>query len=149
MNIQNILSEEFQAQAATTAAPKIKFSDLDTLQVRVLQRMADGILNVENAKENEYDIMADLAEMGLLDQEYELTRAGQKAVDIAKQIGGSAELMAARKKQQAMSQFDHQHSTGISDDPESLDGMDGMDVGPDDSAGIEDEDEFEFELNRF
>lgn len=148
MKIQNILSEDFQAQTAT-AAPKIKFSDLDTLQVRVLQRMADGILNVDNAKESEYDIMADLAELGLLDQEYELTKAGQKAVSIAKQVGGSAELLAARKKQQSLNQFDR-HNTPPSDDPSSLDSMDGMDVGPDDAAGIEpDDDEFEFELNRF
>lgn len=145
MKIQNILSEDFQTQVASTPAPKIKFSDLNTLQVRVLQRMADGILNVDNAKESEYDIMSDLAELGLLDQEYELTKAGLKAVDIAKKLGGSAELLAAKKKQQAMQNFDNQNSDI---EPTELDGMDVDDTSvlePDDEF---EEDEFEFDLNK-
>lgn len=144
MKIQNILSEDFQAQVAATPAPKIKFSDLDTLQVRVLQKLADGSLDVDAAKDSEYDIMADLAELGLLDQEYQLTKAGQKAVAIAQKLGGSAELLAARKKQQSMDTFDR-------------DGVPALDVEVDDTVDddalpgdeeVEDEDEFNFNLGQ-
>jgi hypothetical protein len=144
MNIQNILSEDFQAQVAATPAPKIKFSDLDTLQVRVLQKIADGSLDVDTAKDSEYDIMADLAELGLLDQEYQLTKAGQKAVAIAQKLGGSAELLAARKKQQSMDTFDRDGVPAL--DVEVGDTVDD-DALPGDEE-VEDEDEFNFNLGQ-
>lgn len=144
MKIQNILSEDFQAQVAATPAPKIKFSDLNSLQVGILQRMADGSVTIDNATDKQYDIMADLAELGLLDQEYQLTKAGQKAVAIAQKLGGSAELLAARKKQQSMDTFDR-------------DGVPALDVEVDDTVDddalpgdeeVEDEDEFNFNLGQ-
>ncbi|BBA65444.1 predicted ORF [Xanthomonas phage XacN1] len=144
MKIQNILSEDFQAQVAATPAPKIKFSDLDTLQVRVLQKLADGSLDVDTAKDSEYDIMADLAELGLLDQDYQLTKAGQKAVAIAQKLGGSAELLAARKKQQSMDTFDRGGAPAL--DVEVDDTVDDDALPADDE--VEDEDEFDFNLGQ-
>jgi hypothetical protein len=145
MNIQNILSEDFQAQVASTPAPKIKFSDLDTLQVRVLQKLADGSLDVDTAKDSEYNIMADLAELGLLDQEYQLTKAGQKAVAIAQKLGGSAELLAARKKQQSMNNFGRDGAPPVDVDAEDdIAAADGL---PADDE-VDDEDEFEFNLGQ-
>lgn len=145
MKIQNILSEDFQAQVAATPAPKIKFSDLDTLQVRVLQKLADGSIDVDTAKDSEYDIMADLAELGLLDQDYQLTKAGQKAVAIAQKLGGSAELLAAKKKQQSMNDFDRGSAPALDIDAEDdIVPADGL---PADDE-IEDEDEFEFNLGQ-
>lgn len=142
MKIQNILAEDFGGQVAATAAPKIKFSDLDTLQVRILQKLADGSLDVESAKDSEYDIMADLAELGLLDQEYQLTKAGQKAVAIAQKLGGSAELLAAKKKQQSMSDFDRSGAPAGDTVGVEVDGATG-----DDTLDFEDEGEDEFEFN--
>lgn len=144
MKIQNILSEDFQAQVAATPAPKIKFSDLNSLQVGILQRMADGSVTIDNATDKQYDIMADLAELGLLDQEYQLTKAGQKAVAIAQKLGGSAELLSARKKQQSMDTFDRN-------------GVSALDVDVDDTVDdntlpgdeeVDDEDEFNFNLGQ-
>lgn len=140
MKIQNILSEDFQAQVATPA-PKIKFSDLNTLQVRVLQKLADGSLDVDTASDSEYDIMADLAELGLLDNEYQLTKAGQKAVAIAQKLGGSAELLAAKKKQQAMNNFDRDGATTVDVETNDTDEVD-----PLTGDEVEDEDEFRFNL---
>ena len=141
MKIQNILAEEFGgAPAVAAATPSIKFNDLNTLQVRTLQRIADGQVDVDSANENEYDIMTDLAELGLLDQEYQLTKRGQNAVNIAKQLGGSAELVNARKKQQAMSNFDR---TGAApDDVEVETEFSDIDGEP------EEEDEFRFDLSK-
>lgn len=144
MKIQNILSEDFQAQVAATPAPKIKFSDLNSLQVGILQRMADGSVTIDNATDKQYDIMADLAELGLLDQDYQLTKAGQKAVAIAQKLGGSAELLAARKKQQAMDTFDRDGTQSL--DVEVDDTVDD-DALPGDEE-VEDEDEFEFNLGQ-
>lgn len=142
MKIQNILNEDFGTQIAATAAPKIKFSDLDTLQVRVLQKLADGSLDVDSAKDSEYDIMADLAELGLLDGEYQLTKAGQKAVAIAQKLGGSAELLAAQKKQQSMNNFDR-GAADVGEVP-AEDGFDDLDPVGDEGE----EDEFEFNLGQ-
>lgn len=144
MKIQNILSEDFQAQVAATPAPKIKFSDLNSLQVGILQRMADGSVTVDNATDKQYDIMADLAELGLLDQEYQLTKAGQKAVAIAQKLGGSAELLAARKKQQSMDTFDR---NGVPALDVEVDDTDDDNALPGDEE-VEDEDEFNFNLDQ-
>jgi hypothetical protein len=144
MKIQNILSEDFEAQVAATPAPKIKFNDLNSLQVGILQRMADGSVTVDNATDKQYDIMADLAELGLLDQEYQLTKAGQKAVAIAQKLGGSAELLAARKKQQSMDTFDRNGVPAL--DVEVDDTVDD-DALPGDEE-VEDEDEFNFNLGQ-
>lgn len=141
MKIQNILAEDFGGAPAAPATPSIKFKDLNTLQVRTLQRMADGQVDVDSANENEYDIMADLVELGLLDQEYQLTKAGQNAVAIAKKIGGSAELLDARKKQQAMSNFDR---TGAAPDDVEVDGVEFDDA----DGEPEEEDEFKFDLGK-
>lgn len=144
MKIQNILSEDFQAQVAATPAPKIKFSDLNSLQVGILQRMADGSVTIDNATDKQYDIMADLAELGLLDQEYQLTKAGQKAVAIAQKLGGSAELLAARKKQQSMNKFDRNGVADLDvDDTVDNDALPG-----DEEVEDDDDDEFNFNLGR-
>ena len=96
MKIQTLLNEEF---AANTPAQKLRFSDLNTLQVRTLLRIANGEVDVDSASEKEYDIITDLHDLGLLDDEYALAPRGLKAVEVANQLGGSAELVAARDKQ--------------------------------------------------
>jgi len=132
MKIQTILSENFNAMAQ---AQGIKFSDLNTLQVRTLQRIANGEVDVETAEEREYDIMADLAEMGLLDQEYAMTERGMKAVAIAKKLGGSSELLAAKRRGEKM-------GAPNADNPE-LPPVEGED----DVAGMGgEEDEFSFDM---
>jgi hypothetical protein len=144
MKIQNILSEDFQAQVASTPAPKIKFSDLNTLQVRLLQKIADGSLDLDTIKDSDYDILVDLQALGLLDDDYQLTKAGQKAVAIAQKLGGSAELLAARKKQQSMDTFDRDGVPAL--DVEVGDTVDD-DALPGDEE-VEDEDEFNFNLGQ-
>lgn len=143
MKIQNILTEEFGTQVSPLQTPKLTFRDLNTLQVRTLQRIADGQVDVDSANDNEYDIMADLAELGLLDQEYQLTKSGQNAVAIAKKLGGSSELLAARKKQQSMNDFDRNGGNQDMDPP----GLDNMGISDDSVPDPDDEEGDEFDFN--
>lgn len=147
MKIQNILNEDF----GTPAVPqrRLSFKDLNSLQVGILTRMADGRLDVDTAKESEYDIMTDLVDLGLLTSEYELSPAGQKAVAIAKKVGGSAELLDARRKQAAKAAFDDKLAVKADDlDPPALDTMGIDDTSVPDPIDDEEEDEFQFDLGR-
>lgn len=117
MRIQTLLNEDFAPDAPASA---LSFNDLNTLQVRTLQRIASGEVDVDTADEKEYDIMADLAELGLLDDEYALSERGAKAVAIAKRLGGSAEVVAARRKQGKLDAFD---ASGEQYDPDADDDL--------------------------
>lgn len=145
MKIQTILNEDF----APAAKPRgILFSDLNTLQVRTLQRLANGEVDVDNASDNEYDIMSDLAELGLLDQDYALTQLGSKAVAIAKKLGGSAELLAARKRQEKLGAIDKDEKAMAADVQADMNGP-GYNGAPSlpDEVDAED-DEFDFDLDQ-
>jgi hypothetical protein len=139
MKIENILSEDFTP--TQTVAP-LKFKDLNTLQIRTLKRIASGQVDVDTASEKEYDIMADLHDLGLLDDEYNLSQSGDKAVKIADKLGGSYELVAARNKQQALNSFDkrNQSTVDVNDDTDT----ESLDFSDDDDFG--DNDEFDFRL---
>lgn len=137
MHIQDILNEDFKSNSSV---PSIRFNDLNTLQVRTLLRLADGEVDIESASDSEYDVMADLADMGLLDDEYNLNERGQKAVAIAKKLGGSAEVADARARQRKYDSMDADDASrtrtgGFGDDDNDY-------VGHPDGA---DEDGFDFE----
>lgn len=134
MHIQEILNEE----VAQVTAPTVTFNDLNTLQVRTLLRIANGEVDVDSASEKEYDIMTDLVDLGLLDQEYQLSQRGSNAVLIAKKLGGSAEVQAARQRTQAM-----QNATGDVEDVEVA--LDTMDIDDDD---VPDDDDFRFNITK-
>ena len=102
MKIQTLLNED--ATMVASPATSLKYSDLNTLQIRTLQRIADGLVDVDSANDKEYDIIADLHDLGLLDDDYALTQRGQNAVAISKKLGGSSELMDAKRRQERMGQ---------------------------------------------
>lgn len=60
-------------------APKISVSDLNSLQLRTLNRLRDGIIDMESASDKEMDIIIDLIEIGLVDADGNVTDAGQEA----------------------------------------------------------------------
>ncbi len=137
MHIQTLLNEEF---APAAPAVSVRYDDLSTQQVRTLQRIADGVIDVDSADEKEYDIIADLHELGLLDDEYALTKRGLAAVQIAKKLGGSAEVLQAQRRQAKLD-----NGPAANDDIE-LD-VDAGVVDGDELPPVEDEDEYEFDVN--
>lgn len=105
MKIQNILEDVNPMAVGGEQAPtlqqsvKIRYSDLSTPEVRSLLRIADGLVDIETASEKEFDILTDLQEKGLLDSEFALTPVGINAVKKAKEFGGSAEVVRAKRRQ--------------------------------------------------
>lgn len=136
MRIQVLLNEE----AFPTTS--ISFGDLNTLQVRTLLRLADGSVDIDTASEKEYDIMSDLYDLGLLDQEYNLSERGQKAVAIAQKRGGSAEVQDAKRRQERLANFDRNNGSVGSNEVDDIEIQDGKALlSPDEG------DDFEFELD--
>lgn len=147
MKIQTILNED----VAPATAPSISFNDLNTLQVRTLTRIANGEVDVDSADEKEYDIMSDLVELGLLDAEYQLAQRGMNAVALAKKLGGSAEVLAARQRTQAMKSQSGANDDDMVDEPDGGPVADGGAIRQapfDDFEDDETGDEFDFKLGR-
>ncbi len=139
MQIQQLISEDFSPEAAPAARPQLRLRDLNTLQRRTLQRLANGQVDVDSASDAEFEIINDLYQLGLLDQAYQLTKAGAKAVEIIKKLNAQ-EIEAARGRQSARDQFDASKGATVTD-------VEVPDVGPE--AGVPDEeDEFDFSVSR-
>lgn len=62
-------------------APKMSVSDLNSLQLRTLDRVKTGQVDIETASDKELDIIMDLIELGLIDDDGNITDAGNEAVE--------------------------------------------------------------------
>lgn len=84
MKILDILNEDFNmddSDVRTFTAPKMSLSDLNSLQLRTLERLRDGVVDMESASEKELDIILDLIDMGLVDADGNVTVSGEEASD--------------------------------------------------------------------
>lgn len=106
MKIQNLLNEDFGTAPAVPKRPVLRLRDLNTLQVRTLLRISKGEVDVDSASDKEYEIISDLHDLGLLDDEYQLSNSGRKAVTVINQQGGSSELVDARRRAEKLKQVD-------------------------------------------
>lgn len=50
-------------------APTISVADLNTLQVRTLERLKNGEVTIDTASEKEFEIIQDLIELGVVDDD--------------------------------------------------------------------------------
>lgn len=137
MQIQNILSEDFTPEVAPR--PQLRLRDLSPAQRRTLVRVADGVVDVDSANEAEFEVISDLYSLGLLDDEYQATKMGIKAVDVIKQLNAQ-EIEAARNRDSARANFKP-------DDVEPA-ALDTMGVSDDSVPDPDDEDEFDFSVSR-
>lgn len=79
-----LISENFDfddGDVTGFAAPKISVSDLNSLQLRTLNRVKTGQVDIETASDKELDIIMDLIELGLIDDDGNVTDAGNEAVE--------------------------------------------------------------------
>ena len=86
MKILDLLIKEnfgFESEPDVTgfSAGKISVSDLNSLQLRSLNRLKDGVVDIETASEKELDLIMELIELGLVDDDGKLTDAGLEAVE--------------------------------------------------------------------
>jgi hypothetical protein len=113
-------------------APKsgLKYKDLTSLQLHYLNKLASGKLDLDgDIPDNVQDVLDELLTFGLLDDSYELTNSGQKAVEIFHKLGGHDLSVAA----------DRQAKLGYLNDrnPDAVDGVD------DEMEDFDDDDSFD------
>lgn len=79
------------AEVKGFSAPKISVSDLNSLQLRTLNRLKDGVVDLDSASDKELEIIMDLIDLGLVDADGNVTDAGIEASekpDLNVQFGG-------------------------------------------------------------
>lgn len=59
----------------------VTLADLNSLQLRTLNRIANGAVTVDTASDREFEVMEDLHALGLLNDEYELSDAGNAVLN--------------------------------------------------------------------
>jgi hypothetical protein len=77
---------------------EIMFSDITPEQIGVLIKLNSGEIDIDSADERQFDVMTDLRGMGIIDQEWNLTREGRAAAMHAEKNGGSHDLQKARER---------------------------------------------------
>lgn len=65
--------------AVSTSRPTIAVSDLNSLQLRTLNRLKDGVVDIDSASDKELDVIMDLIDIGLVDTDGNVTDAGLEA----------------------------------------------------------------------
>lgn len=81
MKISNLLLKEnfeFDDSGKVFTAPKISVSDLNSLQMRTLKRLHDGIVDLDSASDKESEIIMDLIELGLVDVDGNVNASGDE-----------------------------------------------------------------------
>lgn len=93
MKILNLLElDDFQFNGSVTPsensdnatgfkAPAISVSDLNSLQLRTLNRLKTNTIDLEHASDKELGIIMDLIDIGLVDSDGNVTDAGREAAD--------------------------------------------------------------------
>lgn len=95
MKVNEILNESTKVFEV-----KLDFNDLSTVQVAALKAIDDGRLDFDNASDRMLDVLYDLQDFNLLDQMFELTPTGGKAVRLTKKLGGSKEKRKAQSRKE-------------------------------------------------
>lgn len=72
MKILNILSEDFTSNISRMA--------LNSLELRTLNRLDKGVVDIETASKRELDTILVLVDMGLVDTDGNLTDGGREAI---------------------------------------------------------------------
>lgn len=137
MRIQVLLNEEAVAPRAVT------FEQLTPRQIHLLKKIHAGRIDFETMEFEDLDEVNELLHYGLVDDDYQPTERGLKALAIAK-VKGDQELDAVRQKQQAKSSFDNREMPA-SDEPWHSGVASGKNLAP--NASREIEDEFDFDLD--
>lgn len=90
MKIRNILENiDAMVNGPSDAEPiayqkktfDVTMADLNTLQLRTLERIANGLVTVDTASDREFEVMEDLHALGVLNDEYELSDIGRNLLN--------------------------------------------------------------------
>ena len=129
----NTILEDFDAAPQQTSTPKktgggLLYRDLTSLQLHYLNKIASGKLNLDDEiPDNVQDVLDELQSLRLLDDAYELTDAGNKAVHIFQKLGRSGELASAANRQAKLGYLNDKDDDNQSNDVDDIDDVDDND----------------------
>lgn len=109
----------------------LDFNDLSSIQIGALRAISDGRLDFANATDRMMSIVYELQGVNLVDDAYDLTPMGEKAVGLALTLGGVERRVAAFKAQK---QQEYDRDVNDYNDYENT---------------MDDDDWSEYEMNRF
>ncbi len=83
--LELLINEDFDFEVGGEGkgfvANNISVSDLNSLQLRTLKRLQDGVVDIESASDKELDLIMELIELGLVDDDGKLTDSGLEAIE--------------------------------------------------------------------
>ena len=91
MKVKNI----FATAINTTLTEDLDFNDLKSLHIAALRAIDEDRMDVYDASDRMMDILYELQSNDLIDDNYQLTELGAKALAMAKSLGGSKERRRA------------------------------------------------------
>ena len=75
----------------------LDFNDLTSIQIGALRSLYNKRIDFDTASDRMHDVIFDLQNMNLVDDTYELTDLGVRAVNLALTLGGSERRKAAAR----------------------------------------------------
>lgn len=136
MRIQVLLNEE------SMPTRSVSFDQLTDEQVYLLKKINSGRLDIETLEFEKLSSLDDLRDLGLIDDDYNLTERGTKAMAISR-IHDQRNLDSVRQKQAGVRDFDRRNSSdGFSDSDHDMGIADGKNLLP----RRKEDDEFEFDF---
>ena len=75
----------------------LDFNDLTSIQIGALRAIHDNRFDFDTASDRMLDVVTELQNLNLVDDIFDLTELGSKAVTIALQLGGSQRRQAAAR----------------------------------------------------
>lgn len=97
---ENEFSKDLKRTLKEQRGGRLNFNDLSPMQVAAIRGIADGRVDFENASDKMLDVMDELQDLGVLNQQYELTGMGQKAAELAQKHGSLEKRKAQQRVQQ-------------------------------------------------
>lgn len=122
MKILNILNENFELDVDDDFVPtpkqpiNISLSDLNSMQLRTLQRLNNGEVDIDSANDKEAEIIVDLHDLGLLDDNYEISDAGNQVLSNDTNSEDAFRVKPETDLEDELSDFDFDLNTDEVDD---------------------------------
>ena len=85
----------FESNTGMELTKDISFDDLSSLHIAAIRAIADNRMDYDNMSDRMMDVVSELQAYGLVDDTYNLTGAGNKALTIYHMVGGGAERRRA------------------------------------------------------
>ena len=112
MKVTNILTETVN----TKLTESYDFNELSSLHIAALKAINDGRMDIDNASDRMFDMVYELIHNGLVTNDITLTPAGERAIELAQELGGSKERRRAAAQKDVEVDISDIYNTGDEDE---------------------------------